>query len=73
MPALLIKDISTKLHAKLKQHAKLHHRSMNKEALHILIETLEKPKLALTPPLPVKGKIPLTQVFLNKSIREGRE
>lgn len=40
MPALLIKDLPPTLHRKLQEEAQKHHRSMTKEALSILEQSL---------------------------------
>jgi plasmid stability protein len=70
LPALVLKKIPRPLHTRLRQEALRHHRSMTREAIHVLEQGL-----GLSPvefPAPVKGRRPLTQKFLDRAIREGR-
>jgi plasmid stability protein len=72
MPGLLIKELPPGLHSKLKKQAQAHHRSMTREALAILEISLSREKAPYIPPPPVKGAVPITQKWLDKTIREGR-
>ena len=71
MPGILLKNVPPEIHSRLKQRAKENHRSMTQEALLILKETLHDEKKA-RPPKPYKGKIHLTDEWLNMAKREGR-
>jgi plasmid stability protein len=71
MPGILIKNFPTKLHKELKKRAKENHRSMNQEALTLLQEALEE-RLTKLPPLR-RGKFFLTNEWIDKAKREGRE
>jgi plasmid stability protein len=71
MSSLLIKNIPEHLRKKLKEQADLNHRSMNKQAVSILEQALEKPGLGQLPP-PVKLKFPITNEWLNKAKHWGR-
>jgi plasmid stability protein len=71
MASLLIKNIPENLRKKLKAQAELNHRSMNKQAVSILEQALEKPVTGQLPP-PVKLKFRPTNEWLNKAKRWGR-
>ena len=72
MPSLVLKNIPSELHIRLKERAREHHRSLTQEAVTLLENGLGlKPKRQL-PPLR-KGKFPLTEAWLNKVKREGLE
>ena len=73
MPGLLIKDLPTTLHAKLKESAARHHRSLTKEALALLEEALALPPRTVQRPRPFAGRLPLTQEILDRAKAEGRE
>ena len=70
MPGLLIKNVPTELHHRLKQRAKENRRSMTQEAL-VLIESGLGLRRSWTPPPPVKGKKPLTDEWIDRAKREG--
>lgn len=72
MPGLLIKELPKVLHRKLKERAKIHHRSMTKEALTILQKELQKPLEEQLMPTPIKGRFRLTQEFIDEAKSEGR-
>ena len=73
MPGVVIRDLSPVLHKRLKQEAQRHHRSMAKEVIVILEETLgEGGEDGSSYPAPVKLARPLTDEFLNKAKRWGR-
>ena len=71
MPTLVIRDVSDELHGLLKARAAEHRRSLNKEVITILENSLNPQKTVL-PPL-VKGAFPLTQDWLDDARRAGRE
>jgi len=72
MPALVIKQLPEDLHRRLKNDAARHHRSMTQQAIVIL-----ESALGTVPPIPsvrpVKLGVPLTNAFINRAKREGRE
>ena len=73
MPGLVIKDLPAKLHRKLKDRAARSHRSMTKEVLAIIERALgEEVPPAKVPP-PFKGRFALTDDFIGRARREGRE
>jgi plasmid stability protein len=72
MPGLLIKDFPPALHRKLKAQAERHHRSMTKEAIVLLEQSLAI-AASREPPLPLKGKFSLTDAFIEQARLEGRE
>jgi hypothetical protein len=61
------------VHRLLKKQAARHHRSMTKEALALLEQGLgaHAPEAKVWPPF--KGRFALTDRFLDKARREGRE
>jgi len=71
MSSLLIKNIPENLRKKLKEQAELNHRSMNKQAVSILEQALERPGIRQLPP-PVKAKVFITDKWLNRAKKEGR-
>ena len=73
MPGIIVRDLPPALHTRLKQEALRHHRSMAKEVIVILEETLAGgDRTNLSYPAPVKLSHPLTDAFLNKAKRWGR-
>ena len=73
MAGLAIKNLPSALHQRLKQRAARNHRSMTKEVLAVLEQALGAgPGASKTPP-PFKGRFPLTDGFLDKAKRTGRE
>lgn len=76
MTGLLIKDLPDDVHARLKDRAAAHRRSLSGEALTILEEALRDsagpPTLAEVDRMRVKGKRPLTQELIDRARREGR-
>lgn len=72
MPALMIKNLSETLHQQLKERARTNHRSMAQEALTILESGLNASVKRPLPPI-TRGKFPLTNAWINRAKREGRE
>ena len=72
MPGLLIKDFPPELHRKLKVQAMRHHRSMTKEAIVLLEQSLGASESREFPP-PFKGNFALTDAFIDQARRNGRE
>ena len=73
MPGLLIKNVPSKLHRKLKSMALLHHRSLTREALALLEQALSETLFGRRElPPPFRGRFPLTNEFINAAKREGR-
>jgi len=70
MSALLIKQLPEALHRRLKAEAVLHRRSMAKEVLFLLERGLAG--AIPPPPVPVKGRFPITAAWLSKAVRQGR-
>ena len=73
MPGFVIKDLPAKLHRKLKQRAARHHRSMTKEVLALLDRVLSEEDHPNEIPPPFKGRFALTDEFIDRARREGRE
>ncbi len=71
MASLILKNIPEKLHARLKEEAVKHRRSMMQEAIMILEESLDI--LPVEFPPPVKANKTINQKMLKKAIAEGRE
>jgi hypothetical protein len=72
MPAIVVRDMPVEMHRRLKSAALQHHRSMNREVLAILEQTLETHDVAELPP-PVKGKRPVDPRWIVQVIREARD
>jgi plasmid stability protein len=71
MPTLVIRDLSPEIHRLLKQRAEHNHRSVNKEVITILEESVTPSSQALPPP--VRGAFLVTQDWLDEVRRTGRE
>lgn len=71
MPALVIKELPSELHRRLKEEAAQHHRSMTQEAIVILEQALHRvrPVPAFKP---FRGAFALTNEFINGAKRDGR-
>ncbi len=70
MPDVLVKGLPPVLHQRLKDEAKLHHRSMNQEIRQILEDHLVRPGIPDVKPFTLAK--PLTDVFIKNARREGR-
>jgi len=71
MAGLIIRDLPTVLHEKIREESRLHHRSMAKEVITILEQALGAGE-GRSYPNPVKMAFPLTDEFINKAKRWGR-
>jgi hypothetical protein len=73
MAALLIRDLPTQIHYKLKRRAAHNHRSMAREALVLLEMALLEDELPVEPmPQLFKGAFPITDQWLESAKGEGR-
>lgn len=72
MPGLVIKDLPTKLHRKLKERAARNHRSMTKEVLVVLERALSEEIPPREVPAPFKGRFALTDGFVAGARVKGR-
>jgi len=71
MASILLKNIPEDLHRRLREQAVRHHRSLNKEVIAVLEESVSVPAPQTLPP-PVRPKRRLTQLLLDRARREGR-
>jgi len=74
MATLVIKDLPTHLHQRLKEEALKAHRSMTKEAIYLLETGLQENRgvpMARELPLPYRGKKPLTDKLIQQWKRKG--
>ena len=72
MTALLVKNMPSELHEKLRRRAKAHHRSMNREVVAILERELKRPSALELPP-PVKSAKPVDHDWIVQVIRDARD
>lgn len=73
MTDLLIRHIPEELHAKLKQSARAHRRSMNQEIIVLLEQSLAEDRpLPLPVPQPLHGSFPIDDEWLLHAREEGR-
>lgn len=72
MPAVVVRDMPVEMHRRLKSAALRHHRSMNREVLMIIEQTLEIPVVEELPP-PVKTLKPISGDTIVKIIRNMRD
>lgn len=73
MAGLLIKDLPPELHQALKEQAARHHRSMTKEVVVLLERALRQRDHSEHLAPPFKGRFPLTDEFIDRAKRDGRE
>lgn len=74
MSGLLIKELPPALHARLKQEAARHHRSMTRQALVLLEQALQgSAKPSAAPPEPVDLGVLHDSAWVYQAAREGRE
>lgn len=71
MPSLLIKDLSRRAHQQLRDQAKVHHRSMQKEAASLLNALLGVEPIADFA-VRFKMDVPPGRAELAKALAEGR-
>jgi hypothetical protein len=72
MPSILLKDVSSALHRRLKEQAERNRRSMAQEAITILEGTLQNiPPIKL--PKPIAPLKPISTAMILKAIRAGRK
>jgi plasmid stability protein len=71
MPSLLIKDLTVASHRQLREQAKAHHRSMQKEAALLLNSLLGAEPIAVFPER-FRMKDPPSGAELAKALGEGR-
>jgi len=72
MPAVVVRAMPVEMHRRLKSAALQHHRSMNREVLTILEQTLKTPDVVDLPP-PVKPLRPLSGETVVRVIRQLRD
>lgn len=76
MASLMIRDLPSDLHSRLKERAKANRRSLGKEALVILEEALGAgvwpPSIEELDKLRMRGARPLTQEILDEARESGR-
>jgi plasmid stability protein len=70
MASMLIKNLPPAVHRKLKASAEEHRRSMAKEALVLIERGLSAGERPAWPD-PIKGKLPLTDELLARSLRRS--
>jgi plasmid stability protein len=71
MPTLVIRDVPPEIHRLLKERAEQHRRSLSKEVVTILEDSVTPPRGSL-PPL-MRGAFPVTPDWLDEARRTGRE
>lgn len=72
MPSIILGDVPEEVHKRLKARALQHHRSMTKEAVHILEQEL----MAHSPlqlPSVVDLDRPINTALIDAAVEEGRE
>lgn len=72
MAAFLIKNLPAQLHERLRRRAAEHHRSMNREVIAILENSLS-PKTAAHLPPPIELRKPADPDWVVSAIREARD
>jgi len=70
VPALVIKDLPSAIHHRLKEDAVEHHRSMTQEAIAILEQGLHRVR-PIPEFKPYRGSFPISNAFIDKAKREG--
>lgn len=78
MPTLVIKNLPEPLHERLKEQARQHHRSMNKEVVALIEQGLLAPRSTRAParPLPPLVRLstgPVTTEWIEAAIADGRD
>lgn len=72
MSAVVVRDLPTVLHRRLKQEAERHHRSMNREIIAILEKELDGPSPAGVR-RPVVPSRPLSAAWVRETTRNMRD
>ena len=76
MPSLVVKNLPEPLHQLLKAQAQQHHRSITKEAIHLLergrLSAPRRVPIELSPPLKLKSG-PVTTEWIEAAIAAGRD
>jgi len=72
MSAVVVRDLPTALHQRLKVEAARHHRSMNREIIAILEREMGGP-VPVELPTPVKPLVPVDGRWIAESIRKARD
>jgi hypothetical protein len=75
MSNIVVRDVPEELHASLKQQAKAHHRSVNKEVLSLIEASVEREYQIsdLPPPIKLKSGYRPTIEDIEAAIAEGQE
>lgn len=72
MPSIVLKDVPVEIHARLKEDAASHRRSMNQHALALLEQALSLNSPRTLPP-PIRAGRRWTAKEIRAAIRAGRE
>lgn len=72
MPSVIIRELPSILHQRLKREAVRHHRSMNREIIAMLEKELGEARPAELPP-PVKALVPVDGREIAQGIRRARD
>ena len=75
MATLVIKNLPDDLHARLKEQARRHHRSVTKEVVSLIESGVAEPRLPpkLSPPLKLAGGYRPDAEDIEAAIAEGRD
>ena len=73
MSAIIIRNIPSYLHRRLRIEAENHHRSMNREVIAILEKKLAETNPLALIPHPVKGKKSVSPEWIAQNIRKARD
>jgi plasmid stability protein len=75
MSNLIVRDVPEQLHARLKQQAKRHHRSVTKEVVSLIEAGVEREqrRADLPPPIKLKSGYRPTIEDIEAAIAEGQE
>ncbi len=71
MSTLLLKNVPEEVKKRLKEQAELNHRSVNKEAIARLEQSLARPGIGPLPP-PVRTRTRLTAEWVTRATKWGR-
>jgi plasmid stability protein len=72
MAAIIVRDLPSGLHQRLKKEAQRHHRSMNREIIAILEKEMNVTRTAELPPL-VKPSVPVDGRSIADALRKARD